>query len=289
MLNLRAGIGTFRYWNSIDRVIGQQGAKVDRPTWLARLRQSGADIDTIVASLQRDGIITLPGYWSAEKCATGRAEIDRLVADYPDSVRNFSGGADKRMFGVEAVSPLLAEFHADPFLRDMGEFLGGAELYNFATLGARIDATSANNGSGDGWHRDGFGFQFKSILYLSDVTEDNGPFEFLPGSHTGWRAAFDTAVGRLPAAPSSRYEPADIDQLVGRFGITRQHFAAKAGTLILVNTSGIHRGCPLRAGTRYALTNYFFHPFQIDEGRIEKFAPLMPGAADRVRADLLTG
>ena len=33
---------------------------------------------------------------------------------------------------------------------------------------------------------------------------------------------------------------------------------AKAGTLILVDTSYLHRGKPLENNSRYALTNYFF-------------------------------
>jgi hypothetical protein len=190
------------------------------------------------------------------------------------------------MFGVEAVSDVLAEFHHDEFLHGLGEVSGGLELYNFATLGARIDATAENNGSGDGWHRDAHGFQFKSILYLSDVTDENGPFEYLPGSHKQWRAAIDIAIGSLPGAPNTRYEPEAIDRMVSRLGFRRWRYAASAGTLILANTSGLHRGSPLASGCRYALTNYFYHPFQVGESRIEQFAPLMPGAAERVRVDL---
>jgi hypothetical protein len=52
-----------------------------------------------------------------------------------------------------------------------------------------------------------------------------------------------------------------------------------------VNTSGIHRGRPLEAGCRYALTNYFYHPCQMGEGRVKQFAPLVPGTAERVLTD----
>jgi hypothetical protein len=145
-----------------------------------------------------------------------------------------------------------------------------------------------NNGSGDGWHRDAHGFQFKSILYLSDVGEENGPFEYLPGSHRPWRAALDTAIGGLAPAPGSRCDPAEIARLVRRFGVSPRGFPAPAGTLLLVNSAGIHRGRPLGGGRRYALTNYFYHPFQIDENRIRQFPPMLPGAADRIRRDLLS-
>lgn len=285
MLNVRAGIDTFRYWRNTLESSGKQEKNV-AATALEQLRQLRPDIDGILNALRADGIAVVENYWSADKCAVARDEVDRLNDEFPAIVQQFSGGSDRRMFGVEAVSGPLNEFHDDPFLRLVGEVLGGLSLYNFATLGARITATSANNGSGDGWHRDAHGYQFKSILYLCDVTEDNGPFEYLPGSHKLWRAALDTTIGNLPAAPASRYEPAAIDRMVRRFGLKRTAFPAPAGTLLLVNTSGIHRGRPLRSGMRHALTNYFYHPYQVSEERIQGFPPLMPGAADRVRSDL---
>jgi hypothetical protein len=287
MLNLRAGLDTFKYWGNARPTAVDDADRIDPARVRAALLRSRSDWDALFASLRQDGIAVVPGYWSAAKCDQGRAEIDRLIMAHPDVVREWSGGSDKRMFGVESVSPLLAEFHHDPFLRGAGEILGGISLYNFATLGARIDAMLNNNGSGDGWHRDAHGFQYKSILYLSDVSESNGPFEYLPGSHKSWRAAFDTAIGDLPAAPNSRYEPAAVERLVGRFGIKLKSFPGSAGTLLLVNTAGIHRGRPLRSGTRYALTNYFYQPSQISERRIVEFPPLMPGTAERVREDVI--
>jgi hypothetical protein len=190
------------------------------------------------------------------------------------------------MFGVESVSPLLADFHDDPFLRGFGELIGRLALYNFATLGARIDAMPENNGSGDGWHRDAHGYQFKSILYLSDVSEENGPFEYLPGSHRPWRAVLDTVLGGLPPPPNSRYEPAMIERMVKDFGTRVRQYPASSGTLLLVNTAGMHRGRPLVGGTRYALTNYYYHPFQVNQERIRIFRPLMPGVAERICSDL---
>lgn len=285
---MRASINTLRHWNRVNKVASEQARAVDRGVLRSRLRAQCSDFDEVTRALRRVGVITVPHYWSAEKCSKARVEIDRLISAYPDAVREFSGGADKRMFGVEMASPLLAEFHNDPFLKGMGELLGGSELYNFVTLGARIDAIGSNNGSGDGWHRDAHGFQFKSILYLSDTDEKNGPFEYLRGSHKAWRALVDTAVGRLPQAPASRYEDEHIAR-IAKHGAEASSYKGAAGTLILAYTCGIHRGRPLVSGSRYALTNYYYHPFEIDEGRIEQFQPLIPGTAERVRKDLGLG
>ena len=287
MLDLRAGFETLRYWSNARAVAADHARHVDQAKLDADLARLGFDLPGLRAQVEAEGIAVVPTYWSEDRCAQARAEIDRLLAQHAQAVRVSSGGSDKRLYGVELASALLAEFHADPFLRGFGELVGGLALYNFATLGARIDATPANNGSGDGWHRDAHGYQFKSILYLSDVSDDNGPLEYVPGSHKPWRAVLDTALAGLPPPPSSRCEPAMIERMVRSFGSRPRRYPGKAGTLLLVNTAGLHRGHPLTAGVRYALTNYYYHPFQVDEGRIEQFAPLIPGTAERVRSDLL--
>lgn len=285
-MTLRSGIETYRYWNLMAEHRATKGVQVDGNVLDARLRQLHPDSEQLLDRLRSSGVAAIPAYWSAEKCEIARAEIDRLAQQYPDVVQRNSGGADKRMFGVESVSAPLAEFHDDPFLAAIGERLGGVLLYNFATLGARIDATSDNNGSGDGWHRDSHDFQFKAILYLSDVDSENGPFEYVPGSQKKWRAAIDTALGGFAAAPNTRYEPTSVARLLSRYGRAPEQFVGKAGTLLLVNTSGIHRGRPLRVGSRYALTNYYYHPYQIDRDRVKNFPTLMPGTADRIISDL---
>ena len=43
------------------------------------------------------------------------------------------------------------------------------------------------------------------------------------------------------------------------------------GTLILVDTSTIHRGSPIMNGTRYSITNYYYTLNQIDEELFKKF------------------
>ena len=48
-----------------------------------------------------------------------------------------------------------------------------------------------------------------------------------------------------------------------------------AGTMVLVDTSIIHRGLPLEEGIRYALTNYFFENTQINSHLVEHFAPIV--------------
>lgn len=75
-------------------------------------------------------------------------------------------------------------FHTDPKLTQIGESYTNCELINSHTLGAKLVPKDNNLGSGEGWHRDSvYRIQYKSIVYLTDVNENNGPFEYILGSH----------------------------------------------------------------------------------------------------------
>ena len=51
------------------------------------------------------------------------------------------------------------------------------------TKANKVKYNKNNLGSGGGWHRDDFNFQFKAILYLNDVSMDNGPFQLIENSN----------------------------------------------------------------------------------------------------------
>jgi len=88
------------------------------------------------------------------------------------------------------------------------------------------------------WHRD-FDDRhlLKAFLYLVDVDEQTGPFEFVAGSARGRTAAdFYPWYPGSPAYPPDREFDAAVDSA------DIKTFTASAGTLILCNTSGFHRG-----------------------------------------------
>jgi len=286
MINLRAGAASLIHWIRTQRAAAGSARVIDRSRLQRELAARLPEVARLLAAIKERGVVAVEGYWSQERCAEARTAFDRVLHEQAACVQVYSAGADRRIYGMESTNPLFADFHHDPFLKGFGELVGGLELYNFATLGGHIVASPDNTGSGNGWHRDAHGYQFKSILYLSDTGPQNGPFQYLLGSHKRSRVALDTAFGQLPNAPETRYDNADVARICQRLGTIAQSFPAPAGTLLLVNTAGIHRGMPLETGTRYALTNYYYHPVQVDEERIAQFSPLIPGTAERIRRDL---
>lgn len=78
-----------------------------------------------------------------------------------------------------------------------------------------------------------------------------------------------------------------LERLLQRRPQRQKTFIAPAGTLLLVNTSAIHRGQPLEHGTRYALTNYFVQRRRAGAAMDAHFAPVLRGseAAAGISAD----
>src|ERR1700761_1152617 len=120
-----------------------------------------------VNQLRRDGYHVIPNYYSAERCAGLRAEIDRIIAEQPDVVQQDDLKSDSRVYGAERASTTIRAFHADALCREIGETYFGAPLANLSTLAGRLTAISGNRGSGQGWHRDALHFQYKSLIYLT--------------------------------------------------------------------------------------------------------------------------
>lgn len=114
----------------------------------------------------------------------------------------------------------------------------------------------------DDWHTDTWKHRFKAFLYLSDVAEENAPLRYLAGSHTGknWRVRrFWLDYLRHAVGGSS------VNHYVARETASERHNPAfrevvctgPAGTLILFDTRGIHRGSPLESGHRMVLNQGF--------------------------------
>jgi hypothetical protein len=215
-----------------------------------------------VINLNKYGYSTILNYISDSECEMLRKQYDLAIVGHPNAVWQDDQGFDKRIFGIEYFGKAFKNFHDDSFLKKIGSCYFKGRLENLLTLGGKIEFLPGNSGSGGGWHRDGSHFQFKAILYLTDVNEYNGPFQILEGSHKLIQVICDDKVmGVKPL--EDRFTQSQVDELIKRSPRRLKTFKAKQGTLILVDTSAIHRGCPIAEGNRYALTNYYYPSFEM--------------------------
>jgi hypothetical protein len=97
---------------------------------------------------------------------------------------------------------------------------------------------SAERVSSQRWHRDyNDKHLLKAFLYLVDVDEKMGPFQYIPGSQPGGR--YGDAWSWKPLGQNYPTE----EELESRIPASAVHsFTASKGTLIFCNTAGFHRG-----------------------------------------------
>lgn len=126
----------------------------------------------------------------------------------------------------------------------------GTRVKDGFTLGAKLEHADGNSGSGGGWHRDHPNMkQSKSILYLTDVTEENGPFQYIEGSHKSFNGYKDSYKYELDPL-QQRFEDEEIQKLLEKEPQRLKTLTCKAGSVILTDTRGIHRGMPIKTGER---------------------------------------
>jgi hypothetical protein len=128
----------------------------------------------------------------------------------------------------------------DPRMLDLANtYLGLWSKLEYVDLWYTPAADAADRKASQRWHRDfNDRLLLKAFLYLSDVDEQAGPFEYVPESFPGGR------LGDLwPWSPggSDAYPPDDAFQ-AKLDGEPIQTFTGTRGTMIFCNTAGFHRG-----------------------------------------------
>jgi len=230
------------------------------------------DLNHIVNSIKENGYFVIENYFSQEKCKQIKKKIDLLIKQLSGS-KNLNideQDSDHRIFGSEKYSELINDFYKDNFLLDIAQNYFQGKIWNSNTLAARIDYKKGNLGSGGGWHRDAHHYQFKAIIYLSDVTIENGPFQILQGSHKLDRV-FDDMETMNITSMTTRYTHQQVTKLIDQKPNEYKILTAKAGTLLLADTSTIHTGMPIKKGNRYTLFNYYYPSYENKEIIKEKF------------------
>lgn len=235
-----------------DRLLANRSARRSfahaRPT-LDELQQR------IVDELRVEGycVVSYPELAGEERWAALAADADRFVADTEAGLAREAAGQDaglrrstkdylvrRNAWGVTlpADDPWL-QAALDPRVLDIANtYLGMWAKVEYVDLWHTPPSDATERKSSQRWHRDfNDRLLLKAFVYLNDVDEDSGPFEYVPRSFPG------SELGDLwPWWPGYDGYPPDEEFEARMKDVTVKTFTGTRGTLILCNTSGFHRG-----------------------------------------------
>jgi len=200
--------------------------------------------------LKQNGYIIIDNFINEKIC-------DKIINDFEKFIkkndRNFYADNEKsdiRIFGAEKISNEIKEFFESAKIKKILEDTFKVEIEGICTLMNKLIPKSSNLGSGGGWHRDSHIFQCKAFLFLNDVSKKNGPLCIIKGSQN-YKYKLNEIFERKKIS-TLRIEDREINKESESIV-----FEVKKGSLILADTSTIHRGLPIEEYTRYCLTNYY--------------------------------
>ncbi len=208
----------------------------------------------IFDNLKKNGYSIIENFISKNDCEEIIEHIDKTITDYPNLIWKDRFNSDKRILGAEIINSHFLNFFENKMVHKIGEIYCGFQLKNTMTMANKVVFRENNLGSGNGWHRDAYRKQFKSILYLNTVKEENGPFQFIKNSNTLFNI-LKTSLKLNKNFRNTRYSEDEIKEISNKNDIIS--LEANSGSLILFDTTLIHRGKPLKNKKRYALTNYY--------------------------------
>ncbi len=220
----------------------------------------GLKMEDILSPLKHDGIVVLEDYFTEEGIRTLNKEFEKVFAEQPDKIEILDKedvSKDKRIFHAERYSKIFHDLIYDNklFLSVCHHYTGRL-INNRKTLINLLEfSPTEERNSGAGWHRDNHDCQFKTIIYLTDVDEEEGNFQWITNS--------DKKVIGFPEPRTQSYNTRFHDKTIKKVlkenqGCKMINITGSAGTIIFANTTYIHRGNIIKKGFRRAITQYFF-------------------------------
>lgn len=213
----------------------------------------------LVDIIKKDGIVILENFYSEEMLNRFETEFDRLLVEHAgeiDVLDKEDCSKDERIFHAQKYSePIEKYFTNNNILCDVAHKYMGMTSGFQKTMINRLEYKDGQiNNSGGGWHRDAHDIQFKSIMYLTDVDESRGNFQWITNSQR-------KHIGN-PAPRTKNYDTRFSDEVINKLLGTNEdceliNVTGKRGTIIIANTSYIHRGAVIQSGERKAITQYY--------------------------------
>jgi Phytanoyl-CoA dioxygenase (PhyH) len=219
-----------------------------------------AEQDWALAAIRRDGFAVIPDYCDRDRALAMKDKVEAYLKpgtdqDYDEGAwlrfwddRSYDQGV-RRLYHIDKLIPELSQFRFDPFIFDIVKAYYRQPFHSGMLIFQHNTQSNANTRY---FHVDAFSREFKAFLYLEDVDMGNGPFTYIRGTHRAHvRRLAKQLQGNENGSPTSFHEN-DVSSLLGK----EVKLTAPAGTLILADVRGLHRGSPQIDRSRSVLVNY---------------------------------
>ena len=210
---------------------------------------ASAEAVAMAQTLRRDGLVDLGALLSAEQCEELRAYFagKDVIDPYRPALPPFKPHGEGREAAchvayhpdedVVGAPHLLAAANHPRILEAMHQYFGCRPVISFLAAWWSYP-TEMGPQQAENFHRDVDDWSFiKLFVYLTDVGAENGPHVYVRGS------ANSPQLNTI-----KRFGDDEVMAALGEEALAVK--TGKAGSAFLENTFGLHKGMPLRRGTR---------------------------------------
>ncbi len=196
----------------------------------------------------------------------GCHEIIKFINSFPEDRSEINyGGSEKRIWGSHVYNSAVEEFGI--FSDNLLSKVFGVQV-NLKTVLSYSNTPIVNTEKliTGRWHLDSFRSQYKLFCFLTTTTPRSGPLELIPKTHKVDFKIRSLFLGKYFSLSGSAKITRQYQSLED-FWVQKQSIKfggsvpvlCDGGSLVLVNTSIIHRARPCLEGNRYALCAYYGH------------------------------
>jgi hypothetical protein len=206
-------------------------------------------------NLLKNGFVVLDSKIDSSLCEQIIKEFESCITQ--DNTVQDNTGSDTRLFYAQNYIEEIRNILNDELFDKIATKFYGKENLNKFSLMNKVVPVDNNLGSGGGWHRDSpISHQLKVLVYLTDVEKGNGQFQYIQNSFK--KVNILRSILKYKWGNKYRFTEFEIKRYIKDFNTKVVDLTGKKGTVVIVDTKGIHRGSPILKGERYAVFNYYY-------------------------------
>ncbi len=217
----------------------------------------------ILKELDREGIVVIPDFFPKEECDRMLAELDGYFNKVKDGT--FEGSYQynhEQLIRISFVDEWAKETHPffkHPWFDEIAKAYIDPRAFSYRREAELRDNVNEIQ-QADTYHFDDWRVRFKFFLYLTDVEMENAPFTFLTRTHKMFKGRRKKDIEYERDGENGAYghfHPQEVRELRRHLECEEIVCTGKAGTLIIADFRGLHKGTPLKAGRRVLLNSTY--------------------------------